>query len=132
MNKPKGMCCANENHPADAAERATRMLERLARACRGCGTKSVSACQACVCATATALLQEMEQGRYRLGLVDLNTGKLDARDPALSNRASQERAKRRKAEGKRLKAEEGRSGESAGSGGNAIGGEAGEERESKP
>lgn len=97
QQRPDGMSMEAEMYSADAAVRTTRLLERMARACTGCPSKMPNSCKMCVCATAKALLDEMKQGRYRLGVVDCDTGKLDARDPGKSMREGQARAAQKKA-----------------------------------
>lgn len=80
----------------DAAARTEVLLKRLARACKGCRKMTVSYCAECPCRTAKDIADELETGRYRLGLIDLNTGKLNARDASASIRASHGRRRKEK------------------------------------
>ena len=76
---------------ADLAERVTVFLKSMGRVCPDCTRRSPIACSGCGVARSKALVGELETGNYRLGLVDLNTGKLERRDPGKNSREADRR-----------------------------------------
>lgn len=79
------------------AVRSTRLLERLSGLCERCRPRSLGECRACVCRTAKDIVTTMKTSRYALGVVDLDTGAIERRDPSTSFRICAARAKARKA-----------------------------------
>lgn len=87
------------------AERTTTLLERMQRECVGCPRIRTAFCyNQCFCRTAHSLVEELRVSQYKLGVVDVVTGKLECRDSAVSSRAADKRyaEKRRREKGKRV------------------------------
>ena len=70
------------------AERVTVLLEQMARECKYCCYASPLCCRLCSHSTARALVEEMRVSGYKLGVIDINTGKLECRDVGASSRAA--------------------------------------------
>ena len=77
--------------PRSIAERVTVLLEQMARECKDCCYRTPLCCRLCSHSTARALVEEMAVSSYRLGVVDINTGKLECRDVGASSRAADKR-----------------------------------------
>jgi len=83
------------------AERVTVLLEQMARECKDCGHRTPLCCRMCSHSTARALVEEMAVSGYRLGVIDVLTGKLECRDLSASSRAADKRyAEKQKAKRK--------------------------------
>ena len=81
------------------AERVTRLLERIGRACVGCRATS-GRCIQCVAGDAHAILREMKVARFKLGVVDCDTGLLERRNEHQRMAEARGREKAREKAGK--------------------------------